>query len=127
MRIEHVALWTADLDRCRAFYETWFGAKAGARYDSASRPFRSHFLSFESGARLEIMSLPTLADASGADPRVGLAHLAVSVGSREAVDALTAKLSAAGHPVLSGPRTTGDGYYESTVADPDGNIVEIVA
>lgn len=127
MRIEHVALWTADLERCRAFYETWFGAKAGPLYESASRPFRSYFLAFDGGARLEIMALPGLAASNASDPRVGLAHLAMIVDSRAAVDELTKRLAADGHPVLSGPRTTGDGYYESTVADPDGNVVEITA
>jgi lactoylglutathione lyase len=125
MRIEHVALWTADLERCRAFYETWFGAKAGPLYQSASRPFRSYFLSFEDGARLEVMMVSGLDATASRDPRVGLAHLAMSVGSRDAVDSLTAKLAGAGCPVLSGPRATGDGYYESTIADPDGNVVEI--
>ena len=126
MRVEHVALWTRELERSRAFYERYFGARAGARYHSATRPgFVSYFLTFpDGGARLEMMTLPALAD-SAAAPAAGYAHLALSVGSREAVDALTARMRADGVHVLSAPRQTGDGYYESVVEDPDGNAVEI--
>jgi lactoylglutathione lyase len=126
--VAHVALWTRDLERARAFYERWFGARANARYESRNRPgFASHFLTFPGGgARLEVMQLPDLADAAPA-PAVGWAHLAVRVGTAADVDALAARMAAAGVPVLSPPRTTGDGYYEAVVADPDGNPVEITA
>ena len=126
MRIEHAALWTRDLERLRAFYERHFDARAGARYASATRSgFVSYFLSFPSGgARIELMALPELQDASAA-PAVGYAHLALSVGSREAVDALAARLREAGVRISSGPRETGDGYYEAVIEDPDGNSVEI--
>lgn len=126
MRIEHVALWTADLERSRAFYQTYFGATAGDRYESARRPFSSYFLRFASGARLELMAAPDVTEGS-AKPLLGFAHIAMSVGGTDAVDALTRRLEGDGHRVLSQPRTTGDGYYESTVADPDGNVVEITA
>jgi len=128
IRLEHAALWTRDLERSRAFYERWFGATAGAPYASATtRGFRSYFLTFpDGGARLELMTVPELADAARA-PAVGWAHVALSLGSREAVDALAARMAAAGVPVVSAPRTTGDGYYEAVVRDPDGNLVEIVA
>lgn len=128
MRLEHVAVWTRDPERLRAFYEQWFGARAGERYRSATRPgFSSYFLTFPAGgARLELMSVPELGGAPAA-PAVGYAHLALSVGSRGAVDALTDRMRAAGVRVLSGPRETGDGYYESVVEDPDGNAVEITA
>ena len=128
MRLEHVAVWTRDLERLRAFYEQWFGARAGERYRSATRPgFSSYFLAFPAGgARLELMSVPELGGAPAA-PAVGYAHLALSVGSRAAVDALTDRMRAAGVRVVSGPRETGDGYYESVVEDPDGNAVEITA
>ena len=128
MHIEHVAVWTRDVERLRAFYERWFDARAGARYRSATRAgFTSYFLTFpDGGARLELMSLPALGDAAGA-PAVGWAHVAAAVGSREAVVALTERMRADGVPVLSEPRQTGDGYFESVVADPDGNVIEITA
>lgn len=126
MRIEHAAVWTRDLERLRAFYERYFGARANARYASANTPgFTSYFLTFPSGgARLELMALPALADAAPA-PAVGWAHLALALGSPEAVDALAARLAADGVRVRSGPRRTGDGYYEAVVEDPDGNALEI--
>ena len=125
MRIEHVALWTRDLDSLTAFYVRYFSAHAGPPYRSRSRPFESRFLTFASGARLELMGLPDLAPPAGPEPRVGLAHLAFAAGSPAAVDRLTAELAAAGCRVESPPRTTGDGYYESVVLDPEGNRVEV--
>jgi lactoylglutathione lyase len=124
MRIEHLALWTQRLETLKAFYANYFGATAGPKYVNAAKQFESYFLSFASGARLELMQRPGLAPGPG-DPALGLAHFAVSVGSTEAVDALTARLHADGYRVLDGPRRTGDGYYESVVLDPDGNRVEI--
>lgn len=127
MRIEHVAIWTSQLEALARFYVRFFAAHAGPPYRSATRPFDSCFLTFTSGARLELMRLPDLAPPAGPLPRVGLAHLAVSVGSRAEVDRLTAELREAGVTVVGEPRTTGDGYYESAVLDPDGNHVEITA
>jgi lactoylglutathione lyase len=128
MTIEHVALWTADLERARRFYEAYFGATAGAPYHNPAKAFTSYFLRFASGARLELMHRPDLLAApTHAVPAVGYAHLAFAMGSRAAVDSLTERLRAAGHSVIGEPRTTGDGYYESVVADPDGNLVEITS
>jgi lactoylglutathione lyase len=127
MRIEHVALWTTDLERCRSFYQKYFGAVAGAPYRNEAKGFESVFLSFEGGARLELMCTTRLAPVAierGAE-RMGLTHLALDVGSSAAVDELTARLRVDGFPVLDGPRRTGDGYYESVVLDPDGNRIEI--
>jgi lactoylglutathione lyase len=128
VRLEHVAVWTRDLERLRGFYERYFGARPGARYRSATRPgFVSYFLTFpDGGCRLELMTAADLGDAPGG-PAVGYAHLAVVVGSRADVETLTARMRSDGVPVVSGPRETGDGYFESVVEDPDGNEVEITA
>jgi len=124
MHIEHAALWTKDLQRLATFYVEYFEAVMGQSYFNPRRQFASNFLSFSSGARLELMSLPELAEPVEG-PRVGGAHLAFATGSEAQVDALTARLRAAGYTVVDGPRRTGDGYYESVVLDPDGNRVEI--
>jgi lactoylglutathione lyase len=128
-RIEHVALWTGDIARLQDFYGRFFGARAAGPYRNPAHAFESCFLEFDGGARLEIMrtgQLELAAAAPGAQRR-GLTHLAIAVGSEAAVDALTREIAAAGHPVLDGPRRTGDGYYESVVLDPDGNRVELTA
>ena len=117
IRIEHVALWTDDLERSRAFYERWFGARAGDRYENPAHSFSSYFLELDGGARLELMQMP--------GRRGSGAHVALAFGSEQAVDELTARMNAAGVPVADGPRRTGDGYYESVVLDPDGNRVEL--
>lgn len=128
-RIDHVALWTADLERCKRFYAAYFGAVAGAGYVNAAKGFESCFLSFTDGARIEAMSTTALAPLPiepGAQ-RMGLTHLAIALGSEARVDQLTLRLRNDGYPILDGPRRTGDGYYESVVLDPDGNRIEISA
>jgi lactoylglutathione lyase len=127
MKITHAALWTADLERSRRFYETWFGGRAGARYANPRTGFASYFVSFDDGVRLELMQMPGIAPRPdlGDAQMLGLAHLAFAVGAKADVDTLTARLREAGTRVLDGPRTTGDGYYESVVLDPDGNRIEI--
>ena len=117
-----------DLDRrferLRTFYERYFGGVAGARYENASTGFRSYFLELD-GARLELMQMPALAEHSDGPQRLGLTHIAFALGSEQAVDELTDRLRSDGYTILDGPRRTGDGYYESVVADPDGNRVEL--
>ena len=128
MRLEHIAIWTPDLERLRAFYEKYFDAQAGAMYRSRTRAgFSSYFLTFPgAGGRLELMSMPGLAAARD-ELRAGYAHVALAVGSRAAVDALVQRLQIDGIRVVGMPRQTGDGYYEAVIEDPDGNEVEITA
>lgn len=117
VQIEHAAAWVSDLERARAFYERWFRATAGTRYSNAKRNFTSYFLSLGCGARLELMASPGQAS--------GHAHLAVSMGSRDAVDRTVKEMEAAGVHIISAPRVTGDGYYEAFVTDTEGNFLEI--
>lgn len=126
MRVEHVALWVKDLERMKEFYCMYFGASASEKYVNTKKEFASYFLSFDSGARLEIMHRPELLPAQSS-ASYGWAHLAISAGSRELVDELTEMLRNDGYTVAGEPRTTGDGYYESVVLDPEGNMVEITA
>lgn len=124
VKIEHVAIWTRDLERLKKFYRDYFGARASDGYFNPRRNFRSYFLEFSSGARIELMHVPQLAEPSEGS-RVGIAHIAFAFGSSEAVDSMTSRLRQDGYLVLDGPRTTGDGYYESVVLDPDGNRLEL--
>ncbi|MCI8880157.1 MAG: glyoxalase [Clostridiaceae bacterium] len=125
MKIDHIAMYVNDLDAAKGFFTTYFGAQPGELYHNRKTGFRSYFLRFSDGARLELMQKPGAADAGKPPARTGYIHLALSVGSTEAVDALTARLRGDGYKVLSGPRTTGDGYYESCVLGIEGNQVEI--
>jgi lactoylglutathione lyase len=127
MRIEHVAIWTHHLERLKQFYETYFQAKAGEKYVNEARQFESYFLTFDTGARLELMQMPTIPPTKNdvMSQFTGLVHLAISVGSKQRVDWLTQQLQDDGYHVIGLPRHTGDGYYESVVLDPDGNRIEI--
>ena len=125
MRIDHVAIYAHDIECVRDFFVHYFGASAGAVYHNVRTGFRSYFLVFGDGSRLEIMTCPGLSDDAGPSPRCGLAHIAMGVGSREAVDELTCRLGSDGYEGLSGPRTTGDGYYESCILGPENNLIEI--
>lgn len=124
MKIDHVALWTQELERSRVFYEAYFGSTVHDKYTNPSTQFESYFLTFESGARLELMQMPSIADNTDVET-IGWVHIAISTGSKHAVDELTERLRADGYPIVGEPRTTGDGYYESVVLDPDGNRIEI--
>lgn len=125
MRIEHAAMYVKDLEKAKDFFIKYFGAVPNEGYHNKNTDFRSYFLSFDEGARLEIMTRPSMDDAEKTPDRTGLIHLAFGVGSEEKVDELTARLKADGYEVLSGPRTTGDGYYESCVVGIEGNLIEI--
>ncbi len=125
MKIEHIAMYVQDLEGVKDFFINYFGAKAGEGYHNKTTDFRSYFLSFADGARLEIMHRPNLAEDRKDLARRGYIHLAFCTGSREGVDSLTARLERDGYEVLSGPRVTGDGYYESCILGPEGNQIEI--
>jgi len=126
-RIDHIAIWAKDVDALAAFYQRIFGAEVGPRYINASKGFSSRFLSFPQGPRMEIMTTTTqtLIETPFGSQRMGLAHVAFSLGSEREVDELTQGLREKGVPVLDGPRRTGDGYYESVVLDPEGNRIEL--
>lgn len=127
MKIEHLALWTKDIETMRRFYTQYFGATANAKYRNEAKNFESYFLSFSSGARLELMHNPSIPDSTNdfLKQSIGCIHIAFSVGSKDEVIALTERLKKNGYEVLDGPRTTGDGYFESTVFDPEKNRIEI--
>jgi len=126
MKVEHLAIWVSDLELMRGFYERYFGATAGEKYHNPTKNFSSYFLSFKEGARLELMQKPEISGhVDTSQEYLGISHFAVAVGSKEKVDALTEELRADGYSVVGEPRTTGDGYYESVVLDPEQNRIEI--
>ncbi len=125
MKIEHIAMYVNDLEAAKQFFETYFEASANDGYHNKKTDFKSYFLTFDDGARLEIMKKPDMEDAEKSIQRTGYIHIAFSLGSKERVDSLTARLKDDGYEVVSGPRTTGDGCYESCVVAVEGNQVEI--
>lgn len=125
MKIEHIAMYVTDLEAVREFFVKYFGAKANNGYHNLKTDFRSYFLSFNEGARLEIMNRPQMVDNVKDISRTGYIHIAFSLGSAEKVDQLTAKLQSDGYEVISAPRITGDGYYESCIVDLEGNQIEL--
>lgn len=126
MEIDHIAIWTSDLEKMRAFYQKYFDMKCGDKYENIEKGFSSYFLSFESGARIELMYREDSSKEIGLKGVLnGLTHFAISVGSKEAVDRYTGRLKADGFKIISEPRTTGDGYYESVILDPEGNHIEL--
>lgn len=129
IKIEHVAIWVQDIEKMREFYCQYFGGKSNSKYVNEQKGFSSYFISFDSGARLEIMHSVHLDKAliGSGEAHLGLIHLAITVGSAIKVDELTARLRNDGYTVLSEPRTTGDEYYESCILDPENNQIEITA
>ncbi len=128
MTLEHVAIWTAQLERLKDYYQQYFGAVAGDKYSNTAKGFESYFLSFASGARLELMakdSIPPNANDTVTAQRLGLIHLAFGVATMAEVEQKAKELAAGGYPILSGPRRTGDGYYEFETLDPDNNRIEV--
>lgn len=125
MKIEHAAMYVNNLEAARDFFVNYLDGKTNDGYQNKTTGFRSYFISFDGGARLEIMNKPQLDDAEKSTNRTGYAHLAFSAGSKDAVDKLTERLKKDGFEVLSGPRTTGDGYYESCIIGIENNLIEI--
>jgi lactoylglutathione lyase len=125
MKIEHIAMYVNDLERTKDFFIKYFEAKANQGYHNQKTDFKSYFLSFDDGSRLEIMNKPGLDHNERKFLHTGYIHIAFSVGSKEKVDSLTTELRIAGYEVISGPRVTGDGYYESCIVGIEGNQIEI--
>jgi lactoylglutathione lyase len=129
MKIDHIAIWTNNLDGMRNFYIHYFDASSSEIYYNHSKEFRSYFLTFDGDCRLEIMEMPRIPVSKNdvIKQHLGIIHFAINVGSRANVDQITRLLKNDGYKVINEPRTTGDGYYESVVLDPDGNRVEIMS
>jgi len=127
MKLEHVALYVEDLEAVKGFYVRHFGATASAKYHNPRSGLQTYFLSFDSGARLEIMQRPGMSPRVSGEHPLGYTHISFKLGSAEKVDQLTKKLQESGCPLLNGPRMTGDGYYESVLSDPEDNLIELVA
>lgn len=125
IKIEHIAMYVNDLENAKNFFEKYFNAKSNDVYHNPNTDFRSYFLRFDDGSRLEIMNKPNMNDDAKSFNRTGFIHIAFSVGSKKAVDDLTNRLHNDGYEVISGPRTTGDGYYESCIVAIEGNQIEI--
>jgi len=127
MKIEHIAIWTKNLEKMREFYVNYFNGKAGEKYENIKNRYSSYFIEFEAGARLELMQMEAIPDNLNSIEKqyIGIIHIAFSTGSEEAVDRLTEELRKDGYTVAGEARRTGDGYYESVVLDPEGNRVEI--
>ncbi|MFT4569004.1 MAG: lactoylglutathione lyase [Saprospiraceae bacterium] len=127
MRIDHLAIWVKDLEKMKDFYVAYFNATANDKYHNSKKGFLSYFLTFDSDCRLEIMHKSPILDAKiqSTTEYLGITHFSVSVGSKEAVDLLTNELRGSGYEIVGEPRTTGDGYYESVILDPENNRIEI--
>ena len=125
MKIEHIAMYVNDLEAARDFFIKYFGGSSNSGYHNVKTGFRSYFISFDDGSRLEVMTRPDMDDMRKSAARTGYVHIAFSLGSKEKVDELTEELRNDGYEVISGPRTTGDGYYESCISAFEGNIIEL--
>lgn len=126
MKIEHIAIWVKDIEKMKGFYLYFFDMKSNEKYENPKKNFSSYFLSFKDGARIELMHNPDISEfIEKSTSKLGLTHFAISVGSKEKVDSITERIRKNRHTVIGEPRTTGDGYYESIIADPEGNLIEI--
>lgn len=126
MKIEHIAIWTKDLEKMRSFYLKFFDLNSSEKYFNPGKKFSSYFLAFENGARIELMHKPDISEfIERSFSKFGLTHFAISVGTKEEVDSLTENIRENGYKIIGEPRTTGDGFYESVISDPEGNRVEL--
>ena len=125
MKLEHVAMYVNDLEAMRTFFMRYFNATSNEMYHNPRTGLRTYFLSFDNGARLEIMSRPDTVTCDHGNMRTGYAHISFGMRSKKEVDRLTETLRNDGYSVVSGPRTTGDGYYESCIEGPEGCLIEI--
>ncbi len=126
MNIDHIAIWTNDLERVKEFYLKYFNCTANKKYENKKKQFSSYFLTFSEGSRIELMKSHSIKEWNKSE-QIGFAHLAINVGTKEKVDSLTRKIEEAGMTIISPPRITGDGYYESVIADPENNRIELTA
>jgi len=124
MNISHIAVWTFNIERLKDFYVKYFNCTANKKYQNKIKKLETYFLSFDSGAKLEIMNIPGL-QKNVPELKTGYAHIAISAGSKENVVEITGKIKNDGIKIKSEPRTTGDGFFESIIIDPDGNEIEI--
>lgn len=126
MKIEHIAIWTNDLEKMKSFYVKFFKMTSNEKYYNPKKEFTSYFLSFENGARIELMHNPGISELfDKSDQKLGFTHIAISVGNKKKVDELTEFIKKEGYTINGEPRTTGDGCYESVISDPEGNRIEI--
>lgn len=128
MTLEHVAIWTNRLEQLKDFYFTYFDGIPNEKYVNDQTKFESYFLTFASGARLEIMQMPAIPPNLNDTIKTqhqGIIHLAFGVDTLEEVDNKAKQLLKDGFPILRGPRKTGDGYYEFETLDPDNNRLEV--
>lgn len=125
--LSHIAIWTNDIERSRMFYLKYFGGKSNEKYINPIKGFSSYFIKFDNEVAIEIMQRTDITDPNTGSGRIGLAHFAFTVGSKSNVNQFVESLRSEGCTINSEPRTTGDGFYEASILDPDGNIIEIIA
>jgi lactoylglutathione lyase len=128
MTLEHAAIWTNNLEKLKDYYIKYFDAKSNDKYFNLNRNFQSYFLSFQSGGRLELMSglnIPANSNDTIQKQHLGIIHLAFGVDTMNEVNEKAKQLQDDGYKILSGPRKTGDGYYEFETLDPDNNRLEV--
>ena len=126
MKLHHIAIWTYKLEELRDFYTRYFNGKSNQKYANSAKGFESYFIAFDGETSLELMSRTDVQNLPIEENRLGLTHMAFTFGSREEVLQQTERLRADGYAIAGEPRTSGDGYFESVVLDPDGNRIECV-